>query len=127
MYVSTMDVDDAVLRMFSNLCVPAGRKLSYSILVKEWPRTHLRHADLAESVQRLVRLQFVQAEHSAGGHWVTLTQSGFDRAEKLAATRVPSWTWRMRMTVLQGLRSLSTGDSWPGRRRRLRDRVQPQL
>jgi hypothetical protein len=127
MYVSTVDVDDAVLRLFCELNIPAGGKLAYATLVKSWPRTFLRHADLSESVQRLVRLHHVATEHSAGAHYLVLTPQGHERARVIAARRLPSLSWRLRMRLLQMLRMLMAGDSTPGRRRRLRDRVAPQV
>jgi hypothetical protein len=127
MYVSTMDVDDAVLRLFVDLQIPAGGRLSYATLVKEWPRLHLRHADLAESVQRLVRLRHVQTEHSAGAHCLILTPPGHERALKITGTRLPSLSLRVRMRLLQTVRAMMAGASHPGRRRRLRDRVAPQV
>jgi hypothetical protein len=122
-----MNVDDAVLKLFADLNVPAGGRLSYATLVKEWPRMHLRHADLAESVQRLARLTFLETQHSAGGHYVILTAGGHGRALELIANRLPGQIHRLRMGALRFVRSLLAGASEPDRRRRLRDRVAPQV
>ena len=127
MYISTMDVDDAVLKLLTDLHIPVGGRLAYATLVKEWPRMRLRHADLSESVNRLARMHYVDTQHSSDSHFLVLTSTGFDRGRKLAAGRLPSRIWRWRMQALQFMRFLLAGDSAPGRRRRLRDRVAPQV
>lgn len=129
MHISTMDVEDVVLKIYRDLCVPANGRLSHCTLLKEWARTPLRADDLANGIRRLERLRHVRCVQTPEGMAVVLTQTGHERA---TSTRHHMHdTWRLGLTLKLRKMLHSQGAPAPvanvAPRRRLTDRIVPQL
>lgn len=128
LYISSMDVEDVVLRIFRELCIPAGGRLSYATLVKEWPKTRLRQDDLAAGVRRLEKLRDVQSMQTPDGIVLVLSATGHERASKLSRSLRHGWRQRVKLSLVQLLRAQpDAGAAPPPKQRRLSDRVIPQL
>lgn len=127
MYISNLDIEHTVLGLLFDFRLPAGGRVGYAALVKVWPRTHLRHSDLFHAVQRLVRHQELALEDTADGTFVVLMPIGHAHAATLNRTRFASLMRRLRLALLPLARQLEPRPRDEGPRRRLADRVAPQI
>lgn len=126
MFISSLDVENAVLGIFFDLRIPTGGRLGYAALVKIWPKTHLRHSDLYHAVQRLVRLHELQLEDTPEGQSVLLTGPGHAHAAELNRTRLAALLRHVRLSLLPIARRFDHRTD-PGPRRRIADRIAPQI
>lgn len=127
MYISSMDVEDSVLAIFREFHIPVGGRLAQATLVKEWSRLGRRHGDLAEGMQRLVRLASLRVESTADGDVAVLTEIGFERMHLLRRPRLVGWHRSLRSWLQRTLRPEPRRPAAGLPRRRLRDRVAPQV
>ncbi|HUP91219.1 MAG TPA: hypothetical protein VM074_03155 [Solimonas sp.] len=128
MHISTMEVEEVVLSIFRELCIPAGGRLSHAMLIKEWAHTPLRADDLAAGIKRLERLRAVATVQTPDGVVVILTGTGHERAaSQKARLRNP---WRLSLSLRRLVASFGRqepADAAQPPRRRLNDRIAPQL
>lgn len=130
MHISTMDVEDVVLKIYRDLCVPANGRLSHATLLKEWARTPLRADDLSNGIRRLERLRHVQCVQSPEGMCVVLTATGHERASEQRTRLHQTWRLGLTLRLRRLMHARRVAESAPPpvlARRRLSDRIVPQL
>ena len=126
MYISPNDVESALLRIYTELQIPAGATLSHSYLLKRWRENRLRHSDLDATLGRLIRSRQMDAVDTFEGRAFSLTDLGRRRAATLRTGRLLRLAHGLRLSLAQLLRPSEVMHN-ASMQRRLIDRHAPRI
>lgn len=100
MHVSSEDVENVVLQIFANLCIPPAGKLHHSTLTKHWRKYRFRQNDLSLALSGLIRSETLAAESTDDGLVLVLTHAGYMRAANRVRRGLARWKHALRISWL---------------------------
>lgn len=100
MIIPAADLKFELLEIFHHLKVPAGGRLSHSILIETWAKTRLRKNDLLQATDYLVAEEVLIKEAEAEGFSLQLTEFGFSRTTELGHHLLRNWLRKIRIRLM---------------------------
>lgn len=121
MQVIDDDIQTVLLRVFSDLRIPAGGKIRHATLVAQWQQFRFRAQDFTRALAGLIRSGAVSTENGVDELILVLTPEGFQRAQQAPVRAGGRWLSELRLAWLALRRGRST-DAYPLRTATLRRR-----